>query len=199
MNPEGKRPTDNGGERSDPTKQSALLPSGETLQKIAINGKDRDILVDSDGRKFHEIVSSPANQMFLTRLLKGIIPVSDVLYDSASGKYLSYVMPLADIEQSPESRLEFSADSTILAFIFSDNDHFESGPHYENRRRKDNSYAIFDFEYFSEFNDVRLPAERLRSGMFTKREDPASLRILLDRLERIRERCTGENKDTGKR
>lgn len=142
----------------DPTKASILSPTADELHGTETNEYGNRVLTDDVGRHFHEIVKRPEDQMFLSRLLKGVFPVSDVVFTSVGdyGKFYSYEIPLSDIG-SDESydRQHAEVDCKILEIVFSDSDHVPKGRWYlgenineQNVRSEGSKTAFFDFSIF---------------------------------------------------
>lgn len=127
----------------------------------------------SSERRFWEIKApSPADQLFLTRILKGVIPVSDVVYDPASKKFYSYEMPIETVEKVPnklDHKASIDADLFVLSQIFGDGDHEhgrKSGD--KNIRDTGDAHVLYDFEFFADefwasgnFEEIRSAIERL--------------------------------------
>ncbi len=125
-----------------------------------------DTLSDNEGREFYggEKFKSGPNQMLLTRMLKGIIPVSDVVFikdRDGNGHFYSYKTPLKDIKinsEQPYSYDEALMDSYILRAIFQDRDHlpYKDDGESENTRHEDGKYVFFDFDKFKYFWDKNM-------------------------------------------
>lgn len=107
---------------------------------------------DIYGREFRILrdIRFPKGQQLCTRILKGIVPVSDIVRfeegkhffrESAEALHGSYFVP---IEQSaPISDIEAQANQLILSYIFKDSDKGLG----QNRSK----VAYFDFEYMPIF------------------------------------------------
>ena len=175
----------------DPTTSSVYLGSTSKLKrtgKIPLYG--REVAQDVHGRFLYEIDRNPKDQMFLARLLKSVMPVSDVVYDSVREKYYSYKIPLDAVESKWGNFGGHSyADILILEYIFSDADH--GGGSHNIVKGKDNKHALYDFELFGTFWHYSPVDTRhlsfLNSG--TKEEYDA----LIQRLASLKQHVSGEN------
>lgn len=141
-------------ERFDPTHASLILRDDLTEER-KINQGTRDslkVMLDKDGRRFYEIDSHPRDQIFLSRLLKGVIPVSDVVYDKKTKKFYSYEIPLERVSEG--NPLPYNDDRIaqvrILGWIFNDYDHTTWGT---NMNSTNNKHVFYDFEFFKHFWD----------------------------------------------
>ena len=170
----------------DPTQASVLPQSVQDLEVIGKNSKGRDVVRDSVGRKFHEIEYSPRDQMFLSRLLKGTMPVSDVIYKKETGKFYSYVLPTEYIKKSENSGDELWADRRILDKIFTDNEHYRA-----NTRSGEGWHILFDFNIVDEFWYHGFSPEEASYGI--QRGSIQQLTVLKDRLSEVRKRCAGSD------
>lgn len=107
------------------------------------------VFKDSLGRSYFEINKFASDQMLLAKILKGIMPISDVIYNN--GQFLSYKMPMNAIstgteETSPVENL--GAYSLLLEHVFGDFDHRVPVSH--NVVIHDNAASMFDLHLFGE-------------------------------------------------
>src|ERR1700756_2985881 len=93
-----------GWKEADPTKSSVFPESVRNLHPVDANSYGRDIVQDDTGRMYHHIINSPEDQLFVSRLLKGIMPISDIVYEKSTGKFYSYDVPEEHIEKDPKSK-----------------------------------------------------------------------------------------------
>ncbi len=172
---------------NDPTASSVLPMSIENLQEIKRNSHDYPVLRDSAGRHFHEIRRSDGpTQMFFTRIAKGIFPVSDVLYDTKSDKFLSYEMPL---DQVAKNEKYLKAGVVLIGDIFRDRD--RGWADLKNLARKGDAHVFFDFDKFENFwgkdeDDIQYDIEwsaSHKAQRWNAEERQAAINIL-DALER---------------
>lgn len=112
-------------ETPDPKLYSVLPPKAENLE-LDPNDEYGWLVDQSTGDRYYEISQAPRTQMLVARLLKGVLPVSDVLVveDSATGKVkiLSKEMNLEETEDESCDAAHI-ADAYFLDFVFRDNDH----------------------------------------------------------------------------
>lgn len=154
--------------------------------------RETSVYRDTSGRSYFEVTKFGADQMLLARILKGIIPVSDVVYDN--GRFLSYDMPLASISKDTErtrQRSRMSAYNLLLYFVFGDDDHYIPS---HNVKALGNGIKLFDFvgfgEYFWESRKIRDSREN--PAGINNPENKQAKTILQVLLLRLRERLVGE-------
>jgi hypothetical protein len=150
--------------KSDPTKSSVIsFDSGKFKNRELDEPNCIETATDDFGRRFKALKSPTSletfltdgpDQMFLVRMIKGIIPVSDVVFvtnKKGSGSFYSREMPLDDIEDDSErsyGRDNVIVDMFILNMIFHDGDH-EINPRNWNMLSKESHFAFFDFDSFA--------------------------------------------------
>ncbi|MDP3965372.1 MAG: hypothetical protein Q8Q13_01065 [bacterium] len=124
--------------------------------------KDTNVFRDNLGRLYYEINKYGADQMFLAKILKGIMPVSDVVYNS--GKFLSYKMPVASISKDA-GQMNFQervdVHNLVLSYVFNDTDHH--GLTGRNMNVSGNAFGLFDAHLFSRFWDLWNTREYIRT------------------------------------
>lgn len=173
------------------------------LEDIAEQLKAKNVLVDIEGREFHPLKeewANPVDQMFLTRLLRGVIPVADVVVTKDKGgenHFYSCQLDLSgtnEVEdwQNSEIFCEMAAESLILKVVFSDDDHL-----LEMKEGKEKGLYIFktfkNCWYGSEFSGRFWYDFHLFGNEFwtksTRRGylDVSSLPVPEDGLERVRQ------------
>jgi hypothetical protein len=140
------------------------------------------------------------DQMCLVRLLKGIIPVSDILYvkdKDGHGRFSSYEIPLAgtDNESGLSTLDRAKMDEAILSIIFNDNDHasfsFDDKKEKLNVMVDDVGYAFFDFEAFAYFwRHNSFIQDRMQAVLVNCSSD--QIRFLHHRLDALIDRFDGE-------
>lgn len=174
----------------DPTLSSVFPPSVQDLRKIGENDKKHDIRQDAHGRTFHEIVRSPRDQMFLARLLKGVLPVSDIVYVPNEKKFYSYEMPGEDTSLERDTRFEPTAELIIFIAIFHDTEHVHL-----NFQRRGGGYHYYDFDEFSYFWKQRgraIPIIESTNQLVRSLKGDSHKSVILKReLNRLRSRVEG--------
>ena len=112
---------------ADPTTYSALPPSTELTYAGTVRerGEGRNYLnkvYEAEGDTWYELAAgmSPEAQQVAARLLKGIVPVADVV--EKDGKYYSKLMKHEDIEERI-SEDEARADFELIHLLLDDSDH----------------------------------------------------------------------------
>ncbi|MGB4076639.1 MAG: hypothetical protein WBK28_02970 [Minisyncoccia bacterium] len=118
----------NQSEEIDPTTYSPLAPSSERPHQVGkVPLYKYPIVSWGDGTYVQlssEKIEAAAVEQVVARMLKGILPVSDVVHDPHPrlDVYYSKKMPLSSIEKktSPE---EIAADIALFRFLFGDADH----------------------------------------------------------------------------
>ncbi len=210
----------------DPTTTSIIPPDGTQIKQkerehSGIHGK----FADTSGREYYRILQGPPkDQMLLARILKGVLPVSDVVYvsdmpeqiDTEGHLYLSYKMPLEDIgpSQAKYGPEEIQQDIDLLRLIFSDRDHSlyernRPGSEHNNLRSKDGRTAFFDFgvafqnpEAYGSWaygDESESHHQSLRAAMIERRKTPIELKnipFLRERVEALHKHLAGEYGNT---
>ena len=164
---------------ADPTLSSVVGPRDrEGVRQIGTwNLVGSQIIEDQFGRKYYEITSNASDQMFLAKLLKGVLPTSDIIYikesssntdqlNSKEGRFFSYEMPLDKMKRPPEApktlRFEAQAYRLLLAHVFSDYDRKvwgKTGMH--NGRISDTGITLHDFaDFANKFSYTESETER---------------------------------------
>lgn len=99
---------------------------------------------DQDGNTYYERVSAaPQNEYIISKLLKGVINVSDVV--EVNGSYFSKNMDLEAIEEKT-SGPEQAADMILLYALFDDTDHKLGKRYSKNAAIKNGRATYFDFD-----------------------------------------------------
>ncbi len=185
-------------EEADPTTYSPLPLTG-SMERIADSDTLRYSPTYKQGTDEYVQLSSlrePVKQQIIARVLKGIIPVSDVVSLKESQEVLfSKKMPLEKIERENASSSDFLADTELMSLVFRDVDHAlvpadQDGPEYLNNvTHADNRLAYFDF------HTGRIGNDLLASGPVTSlmREHTfASVTLLLEKIQLLRARIEGK-------
>lgn len=115
--------------KADLMTSSILLSRAETAELIAKskmdNQKGESICLTS-GREFHLITRNGPSQFMVAALLKGILPVADVVpvfdHEQRNYKYFSYYTPMSAVREKMDEK-DFVAGIYILCFVFRDCDH----------------------------------------------------------------------------
>lgn len=139
-------------EDADPTtfSERALTEEKTDLGKAAEGYENR--LVGSRGEQYVKLErgEGDAAQFFVSKLLKGIVNVSDVVRDE-QGVFYSKVMPLDKIQESAKEN-EVEADAFVMKSLTGDGEHYftpEStylAEYQKNLAHRDGKVAYFDFE-----------------------------------------------------
>jgi hypothetical protein len=170
---------------------------------VPIDPSQSSLITDQvPGATFHtkEYFRHGPDQMFLVRLLKGIIPISDILCiegDAGKEKYLSYEMPLNNISTNgalkPLAQAEL--DVLILDYVFNDCDHAtpvsdQSEVERSNIMIGKQAHAFFDFEIFANFWSYKGVNKEYLLRDFTKFSKVQAI-FLASRLDNLIERFSG--------
>ena len=146
----------------DPTKVAAVMHPDEQVKKVGTSWphwRRGNVVIDEHDRKLHTLESGGSDQMFVARLLKGILPVSDVVFQKQrlvafipifrTKKFHSYEIPLDRVhsEASPSYTEgdQLSAYDFILASVFHDFDHPGNIAGHNSLANKD-SVVLYDFD-----------------------------------------------------
>ncbi len=185
--------------RIDPHKSSLINIKAENLKDIRKDfGSMHRIVEDPEGRRLYggEHFRFGSDQMLLTRMLKGIVNVSDVVFvkdEKGEGKFYSYELPLEDSspEYAERSTDLYNADAGVfmLTHIFHDGDH--KWP-MANTRAQYQRHAFFDFEHFGGFwrDFYAGRPEEIKKDLQGK--DTYSKQILSTKIEELLRRFDGE-------
>ncbi len=156
----------------DPTQSSVIGVKKEALKGLPNEESSRRLrFEDIHGRVFHgDWLPYGSDQILLSRMLKGILPVADVVFSKGSdgeGRYYSYQVPLKDVPKDPKNRFEDRAfvDQFLLQVIFHDFDH-EVPIRYSGKggnavANDGENYYLFDFDKFRYFWDNVANREEL--------------------------------------
>ena len=183
-------------ESADPSKYSALPEKGK-LRKTDRQPDSfyENRIHENADEQYVEVFQNPKLQQVISRLLKGILNVSEVVqHPDQDAVYLSRVLPTERIEnKTPKG--EMQADLIILEALFGDADHelktlpilpLVSGT---NFIRKKGRTAYYDFGAGSRmFSDVPEAAyEKIRHL-----NNPLAKQILLQKIRLLTEQFSGE-------
>jgi hypothetical protein len=158
----------------------------------------RNKIEDSVGRNFYggPYFKAGPNQMLLARILKGIMPISDVVYIKNSeneGYFYSYEIPIGTEKTEFESFKEGQVCVFILRYVFGDDDHIVSRDNgeYCNTVNENGDISIFDFHYFKNFwsfsdIDIRLLKLHLLNLDLNKND------LLINKLDVLLKHISGE-------
>lgn len=170
---------------SDPTTYSTIAPKLETLQEISEEGSNTKVLVDSEGKRFYQLRQEFAyeTQQFISRILKGILNVSDVvMIPDADGqrKFYSVRLPLDQVEKS-HTYEEIVADIDLISLLFNDSDRsVGTVPHNMTREGEKVGYYDFGSAYSYFYKKDAVPAWILRDSSKEK------LLYLKERVEELK-------------
>lgn len=179
-------------DQADPTTFSEL-PLGSAPSHIGYVDSETHPypVVEREGTHFVELVGNKggAAQQIVSKLLKGIINVSDVVPD-ASGQLHSKIMPLERIQESKSDSV-VRGEMLVLELLFGDGDHkldqpYGGDPHYTGNVEIDNGKAaLYDFE----MAQYMVPGERPPN--LHDRYDLTELRAAYRALEELNTRLGG--------
>ncbi len=167
-------------ERPDPMRSSIRPASTRNLNKIGANPRGHGIYKDTEGRIYHEIKGYPADQMLVSRMLKGIVNVCDVIYNKDRDLYMSNQVDMNTVAPQDPGQVyaQAKADEDILMFIFNDADHGSSnyvvsefayvlhdfgnvGSHFWKRGEDMNATVVAAMNLGSERDALRVRVEKL--------------------------------------
>lgn len=152
------------------------------------------------GEVYWEILKWPETQQLITRILKGIMPISDIIRyqpdESRAPRFFSKELRLSETEEraGPD---EINADVFILEAVFRDDDHsfFKDSTQYQHHNliRSGDKYTLYDFEAVrSQFFSARNPLEVQMLMINLKKLTPESKKLILQKLDLIQERVAEE-------
>lgn len=186
---------------TDPTTYSSLQ-SQSPLEEV---GRASDIyhykLVQNNEGEEYVRLSKPEDrpvvvEQLVSRLLKGIVNVSDVIAEpTESGKpvYYSRVMPLEKIRDEAATG-EFEVDRLILGFVFNDWDHKLMPEHSyaQNLNIADNKFTHYDFGNARFFFDSKYNSFwRDDAARNLPTLAPGTRLLLKAKLQQLKERVSG--------
>lgn len=162
---------------ADPTTYSPL-PLKEEGKLAGVVGTSANAIVAADGESFVTLMKRPELQQSFSRLVKGIVPISDIVSGVNEREKYSKIMPVENIrELSIEDDLWAGAE--FLQLAFGDWDH--SG---KNLNFKDEKLVFFDFDQIFLGADMKM--------RYRRQHTEASLSKLQTHLDNFYERIQGE-------
>ncbi len=182
---------------ADPSTYSLLPP--ENMRVKFLRGID-DIdkpLRTSDGEVFYELDKNQnaKGQQAITRMLKGIITVSDIVSVKDGGeneKHYSWKLPLKKIK-SETTKSDVVAEQALFEYLFNSTDHafneFTGGGN--NVRYENDKVAHFDFGDDAA-NFLRKPQNRDSLISSLEQLPSESVSTLLEKVAALHERFEGE-------
>ena len=159
---------------------------------LPYRNKETRVFKDSSGRSYFEISKFGADQMFLAKMLKGIMPVSDVIYQNA--KFLSYKMPLNAVakdagEMNWQQRVR--AYNLALDSIFGDHHHYRTNIAVSGDTAVMYDFHLFGQQFWYESSHIENYVRNLALGNDDLKNN--SIRILyLRTLLKVRNMLDGE-------
>lgn len=169
----------------DPMKVSAVMGSGEQVKTVGTSWphwREGNVVEDTHGRRFHTIPSG-TDQMFVARLLKGILPISDVVFQKQKliqsipfikkKQFHSYEVPIKQLKedkQHPYSGEEvLAASDFILHCVFHDYDH-PASVKIENAQWNDEAgrVVLYDFDRIPKYFWTPLPDVDTRTPIWLR-------------------------------
>ncbi len=179
--------------RAHPDTYSALPRPGAEYSVDEKVEQERTVRYFTDietGERYYEVTSSPDVQEFLARLLKGIVPVADVMSitDSTGQVHtVSREMPLNDYPE--ENSVDVFVGEILLQVIFDDGDHSveEDQNVVVNESGKG---MLYDFEMFRDFHEYREEGLRkyIEDCLETYSIKNETVIVLLKKIQAIRNR-----------
>jgi len=143
-------------EKFDPHTASVHADSAEMLfpHETQIAGANPKFREPEGERAFYQIEEDDfgADQMLLARMLKGIMPVADVIVKIEAGvpTYYSYEIPLENVNNTKtkeENVDRIKLDAWILEIVFHDEEHaHHEGYRLWNMANKGDNFYLFDFD-----------------------------------------------------
>ncbi|GEM_PF-1367962 len=200
---------------ADPTTYSSLPPEKfkhtDTITILDTHTNEeveRKVYTDDRGSRYFEITHFPRTQLFIARVLKGIVNVTDVHMIKPARKdqeplFLSKELSIEKIEQKPDADLR--ADLYVLGSVFRDVDRSFPKPKYRqaktdlteprkggNMRMDDGRTFQFDFEspHFTFFPPYKMMDEELDANLAKFSTEEATR--TLEKLTTLAERVAGE-------
>jgi len=156
-------------------------PNYSELKKtknVADEVKNTFYYIDKDGRKYIKLEKEGEKQLFISRLLKGIIPIADVF--EKDGRYFSKVTD-KEIKKFKTRKFEsLLLDKYFLDIVFSDRDHSIRGEHNVLTRKKN---GVPDAVIFFDFDLAEIGGEFLTYYLKNKEVDIKILRKKIKLLE----------------
>ncbi len=154
-----------------------------------------DMVEDSTGRKLYggEGFERGADQMLLTRMLKGIIPVSDVVcVENTGGQKWFYSNVLSIKNESvrdirSDLLMPLKTDIFILTNVFHDTDHLlpnDEDP-LHNIRVGENGHVFFDFDWFGGFWEPLSEYRLANNAKQLKGFDEAAISMLRVKINEL--------------
>lgn len=181
-------------EEADPTRFSPLpLDERVMVEEGKADPNRYSPVVQHKGERFVRLAeyNHGAIQQMVALLLKGIVPVADVVQDTTQSAHYSKVLNHSSIKDSNDSVDEFKANKEILSRIFGDGDHqyFSHDPKVpasfnHNLEHHDRAVSFYDFGRASFYPfDFK--------GLFVEHSEE-SARILLSKLLLLQQRISGK-------
>jgi len=138
--------------QADPTKSSPVFreKADEFIHQDIVKKADgseqfeREVpaFIDNEGETFYQLNKEEPEQFIMTKILKGIVNVSDVIFKD--GNYYSREIDLDRVEKET-SQEEQLADHVITMCLFSEGDHGVINGEEHNLKKKDGKRALYDF------------------------------------------------------
>lgn len=171
-------------EKADPTQFSALDLKVDPVEIGFVPDKLNRIFTDGADSYFSlRPITNSSLQKFTARMLKGIIPVSDVVGATDSSILYSKKLPHERIKGEPVTKEEILADTELLYLVFGDYDHFDK------KNRTSNAYMENEQISYHDFEMTNLKEEIIA---LRKVHTPESLEILLSHLKSLKHRLEGD-------
>src|SRR5579872_1498379 len=145
-------------EEADPTTYSSIAPP-ELQDRKKFDVSDYGKKIETKDGGYYEVVKDPEMQQFVSRVLKGIANVSDVVSVSDRNgvtRYYSRDVPLGKVQERT-SLSEVEADLFILRSIFGDIDHSFTNGERRNVREEEGRITYFDFDGAKAFPGANRP------------------------------------------
>lgn len=180
-------------EKADPTTYSKLNPVGEMekIGTVVTRGTREHDVFKHENDTYYKIEDGPSQQV-ITRLLKGIINVSDIVTreGEADPEFFSRHIPLDKVEERV-TQDEVLADIRLLGAIFSDTDRARVKDGYNNAQQADSKVSFYDFGESRFSNESESNLSVYVDQVYKKLPFKALVR-LKEKLTLLRERLSNE-------
>lgn len=180
------------GQKANPDLYYPLSPKWENLELQGYTDRGHAIFFDKEtGEKYYQIQMGEEGQQFVSLILKGVIPVSDVVTvvnDDAETLYLSREINTQDYQTEVDT-LDARASTQLLKIIFCDSDHIVSKKNPHNIQFTDGKFVIYDLHQAAwDFLDSPFFDKNLEATKFLSLE---LLQKLKSKLEAFEKQITG--------
>ena len=180
-------------EEADPTQFSTLPPDELESTKVNADVARFSPMASNGIDTFIELseFKSPEVQQILVRLLKGIVPVADIVRVKGNNQdtFFSKKLDHTHIASSSSPDAEMAADIDFMHLVFGDSDHDVlngrqvRGKETKNAVNENSAISYYDFSEFDLSQKVQL----------INVHTPTSVKLLLEKISSLRERLAGRD------